>query len=51
MLGSRENGKTHEIDSKPLDLRFLFGNMAHDDRMCNSATVPQRGFPKTEPRF
>jgi|GEM_PF-1065984 hypothetical protein len=49
MLGSRENGKTRKIDSKPPHLRFLFGNMARDDRMCNSATVPQGGSLKRNP--
>ncbi len=49
MLGSRENGKTRKIDSKPPRLRFLFGNMARDDRMCNSATVPQGGSLKRNP--
>ena len=28
---------------------FCFGNMARDDRMCNSATVPQGGSLKRNP--
>jgi hypothetical protein len=49
MLGSRENGKTRKIDSKPPEIRCLFGKMARGDRVCNSATVPQGDSLKRNP--